>query len=73
MPNLLSEFRSLLPDSPVLVGVVDSISGGVATLTLPDGNTATARGTATVGQRVFFRNNAIEGIAPSLPTVVIEI
>jgi hypothetical protein len=73
MPNLLSEFRSLIPDPPLLVGVVDSITGGVATLTLPDGSTATARGSATVGQRVFFRDGAIEGQAPSLTTVVIEI
>ena len=73
MSNLLSEFRSLLPDRPLLVGVVASTAGGVATLTLPDGNTATARGDATVGQRVFFRDGAIEGPAPSLATVVIEI
>lgn len=73
MPNLLAEFRSLLPDPPLLVGVVESVSGGVATLTLPDGATATARGDATVGQRVFFRDGAIEGPAPGLTTVVIEI
>ena len=73
MSNLLSEVRSLLPDSPLQVGEVLAISGGVATLELPDGATASARGTATVGQHVYFRDGAIEGVAPSLTTVVIEI
>lgn len=73
MANLLSEFRSLLPDAPLQVGEVLSVSGGVATLQLPDGATAQARGDATVGQNVYFRDGAIEGVAPSLTTVVIEV
>jgi hypothetical protein len=65
--------RDLLPDAPLQVGTVQSISGGVATLLLQGGGIATARGDATVGQRVFFRDNAIEGTAPSLTIEIIEI
>ncbi len=73
MPNLLAEFKSLLPDAPLLAGEVLAIAGNVATIELPDGATLTARGTATIGQRVFVRDGAIEGLAPSLTTVLIEI
>jgi hypothetical protein len=73
MPNLLAEFRSLLPGSPLLVGDVLSIDGGVAIVELPDGSTISARGQATIGQRVFVRDGAIEGVAPALAAVAIEI
>lgn len=73
MPNLLSEFKSLLPGNPLLVGAVLYTDGGVATVELPDGNTVSARGAAAVGQRVFVRGGAIEGLAPTLTAVAIEI
>jgi len=65
--------RDLLPDAPLQVGTVQAISGGVATIMLEGGGIATARGETTVGQRVFFRDSAIEGNAPSLTIVEIEI
>lgn len=73
MPNLLAEFKSLLPDAPLLAGTVTAIAGNVATIELPDGATLTARGPATIGQRVFVRDGAIQGQAPALTTVLIEI
>lgn len=73
MGNLLKEFKSLLPDAPLLAGEVLAVSGNIATIELPDGATLTARGTATIGQRVFVRDGAIEGLAPALTTVMIEI
>lgn len=73
MPNLLAQFRSLLPGSPLLAGNVLSIDGGVAIVELADGSTISARGQATIGQRVFVRDSVIEGIAPTLPVEVIEI
>ena len=42
-----------MPDQPLEVGEVTAIAGGVATVTLPGGGVIQARGTATVGQRVF--------------------
>ena len=73
MANLLKEFQSLLPGAPLLAGEVTAIDNGIATIELPDGSTLTARGNATIGQRVFVRDGAIEGQAPSLTTVLIEI
>lgn len=66
--------RDLLPEAPLQVGTVQSVDGGVATIQVDGANgTCTARGETTVGQRVFFRDNVIEGNAPVLTTVVIEI
>ena len=40
---------------------------------LPDGTQIPARGEATLGERVFVRDGAIEGPAPTLPVELIEI
>jgi hypothetical protein len=47
MSNLLSEFLSLFPSDPLLVGEVSSITNEVRTVTLPDGSTITAKGVAS--------------------------
>ncbi len=73
MPNLLAQFRSLLPGAPLQVGNVLSIDGGVSVIELPDGSTISARGQATIGQRVFVRDSVIEGTAPTLLVEVIDI
>lgn len=71
--NLWKRLKQLLPDAPLLVGVVDSVSTYGAVVELPDGSLVSVRGAATVGQRVFIRDGVIEGQAPSLTTVLIEI
>lgn len=73
MRNPYKLLRDLLPEPPLQVGTVTAIANGVATIQMPGAGTATARGDATVGQRVFFRNDVIEGIAPALPVEVIEV
>lgn len=73
MASLLRDFQALLPASPLLVGDVVSISNGLATIELPDGALISARGGASVGQRVFVRGGAIEGQAPALPFVEIVV
>lgn len=40
---------------------------------LPDGAQIPARGAATLGERVFVRDGAIEGPAPTLPVELIEV
>lgn len=65
--------RDLLPEAPLQVGIVLASDGGVATIELPGGNTVQARGAASVGSRVFIRDNLIEGTAPTLPIELIEI
>lgn len=71
MSNLYRKFKALIPDAPLLVGTV------VATMPLrvelPDGTQIPARGEATLGERVFVRDGAVEGPAPTLPVELIEI
>ncbi len=71
--NLFTRLKALLPDAPLLRGEVVEIADGVATVEMPDGGRLQARGTASVGQKVFFRAGAIEGPAPDLPLDVIEV
>ena len=73
MRNPYKLLRDLLPSAPLQVGVVLSVSNGVATVQSPGGGRSTARGEATSGQRVFFRDDVIEGPAPNLPVEIIEV
>lgn len=73
MFNPYTRLLALLPKSPLQVGEVLSLEDGVATVQLPGGGLAQARGTALVGTLVFFRDGAIEGPAPELPIEVIEL
>lgn len=73
MRNLYSEFLKQMPARPLEVGEVTAVSVGVATIMLPGGGVLQARGDATVGQRVFVRDGAVEGIAPSLTYVEAEV
>ena len=72
MSNLFKRFQLLIPTHPLRVGDVIAYSNGVATIQ-EQGGVATARGEAIVGDRVFFRNGAIEGPAPDLTIEIIEV
>lgn len=71
--NVFRQFIDLLPARPLLVGTVTATDGDVSTVELPGGGVLRARGESTVGQNVFVRDGLIEGAAPSLPFVAIEI
>ncbi len=71
--NPFKQLKAILPDPPLLVGDVIAYSNGVATVELPDGGTVQARGEAAVSDRVFVRDGAIEGPAPSLTVVLIDV
>ena len=71
--NPYARLIALLPKRPLLVGEVVDINNGVAVIKMPGGGKDTARGTATVGQRVYFRDGQIEGPAPTLPVELIEV
>lgn len=73
MPNLFRQFLDLIPDPSLQVGDVAAVSGNIATIALPGGGTITARGSTTVGARVFVRNGVIEGPAPTLTISLIEV
>jgi hypothetical protein len=73
--NAYKLFRDLLPSYPLQVGDVVSTLNGVATISLAGGGVATARytGSLAVNTRVFFKDNAVEGVAPNLPLEIISI
>lgn len=66
-------FKEIFPDQPLQIGTVTAVDGDIVTVALPGGGVLHARGTATVGSDVFVRDGVIEGAAPALPVVVIEI
>ena len=71
--NLAVAFRNLLPRRPLLVGTVISAAAEASTVQLPGGSEIVVRGTGAIGARVFVRDGAIEGPAPNLPLVSIEV
>ena len=77
MHNLLNnvywQFRQLIPDPPLQAGTVIDVGAGVVTVVLPGGGQIKARGSAALGQKVFVRDDAVQGIAPNLTLEIIEI
>ena len=67
--NLFVQLRRQLAPPALQVG--DVIGGSTAAwlIELPGGGRITARGQASIGQRVWVRGDVIEGTAPSLPIV----
>ncbi len=71
--NPYARFLALLPPKPLMIGTVSAVQGALATVTLEGGGLVTARGQATVGDRVFVRDNVIEGEAPNLTYISAEV
>lgn len=73
MHNLYEQFRQLIPDPPLQVGTVVAVGSGVVTVAMPGGGLIKARGSASIGQNVFVRDDTVEGLAPALMLELIEI
>lgn len=71
--NPYREFLELLPVRTLQVGTVLDATGSVVTVELPGGGRLQARGQASVGDRVFVRDELVEGVAPNLPYVSAEV
>lgn len=71
--NPFRAFKEIFPDPPLQVGVVTAVGGDVATVELPSGGLLQVRGTAVVDARVFVRDGVIEGGAPALTVVSIDV
>lgn len=72
--NVFKELLALLPSTPLLVGEVISVATGTVTVQQPGGGTQIVRASGySVGAKVFFRGGVVEGLAPALATVVIEV
>lgn len=73
-PNVWAQFKHLLPSSPLLAGVVDTLHGdGTATVQLISGGYVRVRGDASAGSSVYIRRGRIEGSAPSLSQLDITV
>lgn len=75
MSNLYRALRELLPEASLLVATVVAINpDSTSTVQYPGGNTQRVRGTvAAVASQVFIRNGVIEGPAPALTALTIEV
>lgn len=73
LSNPHARLLALLPPKPLLVGTVIAVDGGVATVELPGGGQLHARGAAVVSGRVFVRDGAIDGEAPTLTYISAEV
>jgi len=73
MSNDLSRLRALIHQDALQVGDVTDSADGMCTVELPGGGVIRARGVATIGSRVFVRGGLVEGAAPSLPLIVLEV
>lgn len=71
--NLFKAFKDVFPDAPLQVGTATAVDGDAVTVTLPGGGVLQARGPATVGTQVWVRDGVIEGEAPTLAFIAIEI
>lgn len=75
MSNPWSRFKSLTPDPVLLVGTVQAhMPGDRSRVLLPSGQVIYAAGTGVdEGARAWVRDGKIEGEAPTLETVEIEV
>jgi hypothetical protein len=72
--NIWRRFADLLPGDPLLIGTVTAAEAdGAWAVTLPGGAIIKARGDAALAQTVFVRSGIIEGQAPALSVVEIEV
>lgn len=71
--NLAKLFEQVLPKRPLQVGDVVASDGVICTVELPGGGQLHARGDMEVGEKVFVRDGVIEGQAPNLPLLPIQI
>ena len=72
--NPYRKLLGLLPQRPLQVGDIMAADSGVYDIELPGGGMVKGRGTGyAVGARVFVRDGLIEGEAPALTLVEIDI
>lgn len=71
--NPYKRLRNLFPEARLLAGTVTAAGAEMATVQLPDGTLMRVRGVAEVGDQVYVRDGVIEGPAPGLTIVEIEV
>lgn len=72
--NLYRALRDLLPEPALLVATVTTINADdTLTVTFPGGGTQRVRGEAAVSDQVFVRAGVVEGPAPALTFLTIDV
>lgn len=71
--NLFHQFASLLPKRPLLIGTVQAARDDGLLVELMGGAQVRVRGQAQVGERIFVRDGCMEGPAPALPVVYVDV
>lgn len=71
--NPIRALLDLLPSYPLQIGTVSASADDVHTVSMLGGGVIVARGSAAIGDQVFVRNEVVEGVAPQLPVVLIDV
>jgi hypothetical protein len=75
--NIFRALQDLLPQPQLTIAAIQSINpDGSCTVLYPGGNIQKVLGSSpdfSPGQNVFIRNARIEGPAPTLPSVTIDV
>jgi len=73
--NQWLKFKNLSPGEPTLIGTVadSDATTNTSTLILFGGDQIKARGTGTIGEKVYVKGGVIEGTAPNLPVHAITV
>lgn len=71
--SLWLRLRQLTPGAPLQIASVISADSYGALVQFASGSTQRVRGSTAIGQKVFVRGGVIEGRAPDLPVIEIEI
>lgn len=71
--NPIRALLDLIPQPALQIGTVTSVGDGSVKVTLPGGGTMIARGTATVGDHVYIKGDVVDGVAPALPIITIDV
>lgn len=71
--NLWKRLRDINPAPPLQIGTVAATTPAGVVVTLLGGAQITVRGSASTGAKVFVRDGVLEGEAPSLTEVQINV
>lgn len=73
MKNLFKRFSDLNGRSLRTVGTCISADYGECTIQYPGGSVVRVKGSGTPGTRYFVKDGALDGEAPSLATLIVEV
>lgn len=75
MTNVFRQLLELLPQTPLTIATVAAVhTDGTSTVTYPGGSQVRVRGEGfAVAAQVFIRDGVIEGAAPALTALTVEV